>query len=68
MKYNQLIKLYKLKKTQIESLQNEIEKYKKNKIVYCQVIGKLREEIKQKDNLLASIYNRINGNSRRNIV
>ena len=68
VKYNQLIKLYKLKKTQIESLQNEIEKYKKNEIIYRQVIGKLREEKKKKDNQLASICNTINKINRRNIV
>ena len=68
VKYNQLIKLYKLKRTQIESLQNEIEKFKKNEIIYRQVIGKLREEKKQKDNQLASICNTINEINRRNIV
>ena len=60
-------KLYKPKQLQVESLQNEIEKYKKNEIIYRQMIVKLKEEIKQRDQKLVSIYTTINGINKRNI-
>ena len=67
MKFNKLKKLYKPKQLQVESLQNEIEKYKKNEIIYRQMIVKLKEEIKQRDQKLVSIYTTINGINKRNI-